>query len=81
MYKFPVSIISIFSSSLNIHIHVGSGSRRAIPLMIQIARQEGPRYLFKGLLPRLIAVPLYMSVYMTVNGELSKYILGRRIVA
>ena len=49
--------------------------------MIQIARQEGPRYLFKGLLPRLIAVPLYMSVFITVNEELSKYILGRRVAA
>jgi hypothetical protein len=58
---------------------LGSGSRRPIPLMVQIARQEGVRYLFKGLLPRLIAVPLYMSVFITVNEELQKYLLGTRI--
>lgn len=47
--------------------------------MVQIARHEGVRYLFKGLLPRLVAVPLYMSVFITVNEELQKYILGTRI--
>lgn len=54
---------------------------RPIPLMIQIARQEGVRCLFKGLLPRLISVPLYMSVFITVNEELQKYILGTRIIS
>lgn len=49
--------------------------------MIQIARQEGVRCLFKGLLPRLISVPLYMSVFITVNEELQKYILGTRIIS
>lgn len=49
--------------------------------MIKLAREEGVRSLFKGLIPRLIAVPLYMSVFITVNEELEKLILGRRIVS
>ena len=52
---------------------------RPLPMMAHIARQEGVRYLFKGLLPRLVAVPLYMSVFITVNEELQKLILGTRI--
>ena len=47
--------------------------------MVRIARDEHPRYLFKGLLPRLIAVPLYMSVFLMVNEELQKLILDKRI--
>lgn len=57
------------------------GERRPLVHMYQIARAEGIRQLYKGLLPRLIAVPLYMSVFITVNEELQKYILGRRIVS
>ncbi|CAI8041445.1 Mitochondrial substrate carrier family protein X [Geodia barretti] len=57
------------------------GEVRPLLRMYQIARTEGIRQLYKGLLPRLIAVPLYMSVFITVNEELQKYILGRRIVS
>ena len=32
-----------------------------------IIRDEGPRYLFKGLLPRLIAVPSMMSFFYMLN--------------
>ena len=47
--------------------------------MLSIAREEGPRYLFKGLLPRLIAVPLYMSAFLTANEKLHKLILDKEI--
>ena len=48
--------------------------------MVKIVRTEGFRYLFKGLAPRLVAVPLYMSVFMMVNEELEKLILNKRII-
>ncbi len=47
--------------------------------MMDIVRSEGARHLMKGLLPRLIAVPMYMSVFFVVNEELEKLLLGQRI--
>ena len=35
-------------------------------------KKEGPRYLMKGLLPRLIAVPSMMSFFYVFNEELEK---------
>jgi hypothetical protein len=55
-------------------------SRRPLFLMRQLVREEGARSLFKGLLPRLIAVPLYMSVFVTVNEDLGWRLLGREII-
>ena len=52
-------------------------SRRPLRLMCQLVREEGGRSLFKGLLPRLIAVPLCMSVFVTVNEELGRCLLAR----
>ena len=58
---------------------VPPGHKRPLQIMLSIAREEGPRYLFKGLLPRLVAVPLYMSAFLMVNEELHKLILGKEI--
>ena len=66
---------------LHIQIADDARNRRALLLMYQIAREEGVRSLYKGLVPRLIAVPMYMSVFIAVNEELQKWILGRRIVS
>lgn len=41
-------------------------------IFVNIVRQEGPRNLMKGLLPRLIAVPSMMSVFYVINEELEK---------
>lgn len=38
-----------------------------------IIRDEGPRYLFKGLLPRLIAVPSMMSFFYMLNVKFNKW--------
>ena len=37
-----------------------------------IVRNEGPRHLMKGLLPRVLVVPMYMSVFYVFNEELEK---------
>ena len=54
--------------------------RRPLLLMRQLVREEDARSLFKGLLPRLIAVPLYMSVFVTINEDLGGRLLGREII-
>jgi hypothetical protein len=51
----------------------------ALKLMLDIARREGPRHLMKGLGPRLIAVPSYMSVFYVVNEELEWHLLSKRL--
>lgn len=48
--------------------------------MVEIARREGPRHLMRGLGPRLIAVPSYMSVFYVVNEELEWYLLNKKLV-
>ena len=45
--------------------------------MLDIIQKEGPRHLFKGLMPRLIAVPSMMSVFYVINEELEKLLLGK----
>ena len=44
-------------------------------IMKEIVKREGVRYLFKGLLPRLIAVPSMMSVFYVINEELERLVL------
>lgn len=51
----------------------------ALKLIVDIARREGPRHLMKGLGPRLIAVPSYMSVFYVVNEELEWHLLNRKL--
>ena len=46
-------------------------------ILYEIATREGPRHLFKGLMPRLIAVPSMMSVFYVINEELEKVLLGK----
>lgn len=46
-------------------------------IVYEIAKYEGVRHLFKGLLPRLIAVPSMMSVFYVINEELEKVLLGK----
>ena len=53
----------------------GGEHRTVSRVFIDIFRQEGPRHLWKGLLPRLIAVPSYMSVFYVFNEELEKIFL------
>lgn len=48
--------------------------------MLNIVRNEGPRHLMKGLLPRLVAVPSMMSVFYVINEELERVFLGTRLV-
>ena len=48
----------------------------ASKIMLNIIRNEGVRHLWKGLLPRLIAVPSMMSVFFVINEELEKFFLG-----
>ena len=48
-------------------------------VIIDIARKEGVRFLMKGLGPRLIAVPSYMSVFYVVNEELEWYLLKKKL--
>jgi hypothetical protein len=44
--------------------------------MLSIARDEGVRYLFRGLVPRLLVVPSMMSWLYVLNEELEKRLLG-----
>lgn len=45
-------------------------------LMLDIARNEGVRFLFKGLPPRLVVVPSMLSWMYVLNEELEKLLLG-----
>lgn len=55
---------------------VGGQVLPASKIMMNIVRKEGLRHLWKGLLPRLIAVPSMMSVFFVINEELEKFFLG-----
>lgn len=57
--------------------HLHTGNKSPLQIMRAIVRDAGPRFLFKGLTPRLLAVPLYMSAFLTVNEKLHKLILGK----
>jgi len=58
----------------------GGSSQSCSRIMLNILRNEGPRYLMKGLLPRLVAVPSMMSVFYVINEELEHIFLGTRLV-
>lgn len=47
--------------------------------IIELRRTEGVRYLFKGLLPRLISTCSMMSVFYVLNEELMKFILHKTL--
>ena len=65
-----------FLSDCNIIIivcsHTGGPSRSVLTVLRDIVRNEGPRHLMKGLLPRVLVVPMYMSVFYVFNEELEK---------
>ena len=44
-------------------------------ILSNIVKNEGPRYLFKGLLPRLVAVPSMMSLFYMLNVKFNEYFL------
>jgi hypothetical protein len=54
-------------------------SEWALKLLWNISQREGPRTLLRGLGPRLIAVPSYMSVFYVVNEELEWHLLNKRL--
>ena len=58
-------------------LHTGGKTKSVSRIMLDIIQKEGPRHLFKGLLPRLIAVPSMMSVFYVINEELEKLLLGK----
>ncbi len=66
-------------SHTHTHTHTGGAYRTVYRIMMDIVRKEGARHLMKGLLPRLIAVPMYMSVFFVVNEEMEKLFLGKRM--
>ena len=61
------------------HIHTAKQTDWALKVMLDMARRDGPRQLMKGIGPRLIAVPSYMSVFYVVNEELEWYLLKKRL--
>ena len=61
------------------HIHTAKQTDWALKVMLDIARRDGARQLMKGIGPRLIAVPSYMSVFYVVNEELEWYLLKKRL--
>jgi hypothetical protein len=54
----------------------GGARQTSFKVMQSIARDEGVRYLFRGLLPRLLVVPSMMSWLYVLNEELEKRLLG-----
>lgn len=44
--------------------------------MFNITYNEGLRYLFKGLVPRLVVVPSMLSWMYVLNEELERLLLG-----
>jgi len=60
------------------HIHTGGTYRSCSRIILDIVYKEGPRHLWKGLLPRLIAVPSMMSAFFVINEELERRILHTR---
>lgn len=58
----------------------GGKARSCLRIMVDICKNEGPRHLMKGLLPRLVAVPSMMSCFYVINEELERRILGTRLV-
>lgn len=54
---------------------VGSNYQSCLQIFTDIVKNEGPRHLMKGLVPRLIVVPSFMSVFYVINEELEKLFL------
>ena len=52
---------------------LSEATQNTITLLRDIATKEGPRYLFKGLLPRLIAVPSMMSFFYMLNTKFNEF--------
>lgn len=63
-----------------IHMYTGGRVQSCSRIMLDICRNEGPRHLMKGLLPRLIAVPSMMSCFYVINEELERIFLGTKLV-
>ena len=66
----------------HMHAHMTAGKQSgewALKLIVDIARREGFGTLMRGLGPRLIAVPSYMSVFYVVNEELEWHLLNKRL--
>ena len=66
-------------SHMHAHMTAGQQSEWALKLIVDIARREGFGTLMRGLGPRLIAVPSYMSVFYVVNEELEWHLLNKRL--
>lgn len=58
---------------------IAKQSEWALKMIVDIARKEGLSTLMRGLGPRLIAVPSYMSVFYVVNEELEWHLLKKRL--
>ena len=73
--------LSFFLSLSHTHTHThtltGGKAKSVSRIILDIAKKEGPHHLFKGLTPRLIAVPSMMSVFYVINEELEKILLGK----
>ena len=80
-----VHVIKKLSDLCNTHTHthtctlsLSGGEKKSVSrILFEIVEKEGPRHLFKGLAPRLIAVPSMMSVFYVINEELEKLLLGK----
>lgn len=51
---------------------LSEATQGTVSLLRDIAKKEGPRYLFKGLLPRLVAVPSMMSFFYMLNTKFNE---------
>ena len=52
---------------------LSEATQSTIFLLREIVKKEGPRYLFKGLTPRLIAVPSMMSFFYMLNNKFNEF--------
>lgn len=69
--------VPLWLTHTHTHTRTGGETKSVSRLLYEIATREGPRHLFKGLMPRLIAVPSMMSVFYVINEELEKFLLGK----
>ena len=79
-YRESSAVYSLIMTNTHTHTHrslTGGQSKSVSRLLYEIAKNEGPRHLFKGLMPRLIAVPSMMSVFYVINEELERLLLGK----
>ena len=52
---------------------LSEATQSTVSLLREIVKKEGPRYLFKGLTPRLIAVPSMMSFFYMLNNKFNEF--------